>query len=182
MYLRDERRTGRGLAAGIASAMGLGLSVGLAVLLSACASGSGPEDAYKQLTRVDYGKPYIGMSKAEVLSCAGQPRSRIPAGAGAETLVYHYSGAGPVPQASDADSGDKKSSSPFGGKKKSKGPKPDCSASLTFEDDKLVRVSYAHMNVRSPYEWQSEDTEEAQEKMRNEALPTCVFSLPRCRR
>ncbi len=65
---------------------------------------------------------------------------------------------------------------------KKKGPKADCSASLTFEKDVLVRVSYAHMNVRSPYEWQSENNEATQEKMRAEGVPTCAFSLPRCRR
>ncbi|HUU66382.1 MAG TPA: hypothetical protein VMW57_03755 [Methyloceanibacter sp.] len=177
MDLRDNRLNGLAATAGVMA------MAGLLGLLSACASGSGPEDAYKQLTRVDQGKPYLGMSKAEVLTCAGQPRSRIPAGPSAETLVYHYSGAGPVPQSADADSGGKKKvSSPFGGKKKSKGPNAECSASLTFEKDVLVRVSYAHMNVRSPYEWQGEKTEAAQEKMRNEGVPTCAFSLPRCRR
>ena len=171
MDLRDAGRTGLNLAAGMALA--LGLAVGLAGLLSGCASSSGPEDAFKALTRVDYGKPYIGMSKAEVLSCAGQPRSRIPAGESSETLVYHYNGAGPVPQAADADSG---------GKKKSKAPAAECSASLTFEKNVLVRVSYAHMNVRSPYDWQNQKNEAAAEKMREEGVPTCVFSLPRCRR
>jgi len=175
MDLRDIRRTGLRLAAGVALVGTLGL------LLAGCASGSGPEDAFKQLTRVDYGKPYLGMTKAEVLSCAGQPRSRLPAAGGTETLVYHYSGAGPVPS---GDAGEaKKAGSPFGGKKKkSKGPKPECSASLTFDKGVLVRVNYAHMNVRSPYEWQSEKSEAAQEKMRKEGVPTCVFSLPRCRR
>jgi hypothetical protein len=143
---------------------GFGLAAGLAALLSACGGGSGPEDAIQQLSRVDYGQPYIGMSKNEVLRCAGQPRSRIPAGTSAETLIYHYSGAGPVPS-----SGDKKQ-------------KPTCSASLTFEKDKLVRVSYAHMLVRSPYDWQSEDDPKKAEQMRNEAVPSCVFSLPRCPR
>ena len=181
MDLRDAGRTGLGFAA--KTAVAVGLAAGLAVLLTACASGSGPQDMVNQLTRVDQGKPYIGMTKPEVLSCAGQPRSRIAAGPNTETLIYHYSGAGPVPQAADADSGGKKKvSSPFGGKKKSKGPAAECSASLTFEKDVLVRVSYAHMNVRSPYDWQSEKNEAAQEKMREEGVPTCAFSLPRCRR
>src|SRR5680860_1252677 len=112
MDLRDAGRTGLNLAAGMALA--LGLAVGLAGLLSGCASSSGPEDAFKALTRVDYGKPYIGLSKAEVLSCAGQPRSRIPAGESSETLVYHYNGAGPESAAAE------------------------CSASLTFEKNVLV--------------------------------------------
>lgn len=43
--------------------MGVILAACLAGLLSGCASGSGPEDAYKQLTRVDHSKPYIGISK-----------------------------------------------------------------------------------------------------------------------
>ena len=134
------------------------------MLVAGCGGGSGPADTYKQLTRVDYGKPYIGMSKSEVLRCAGQPRSRIPAGTSAETLIYHYSGAGPVPS-----SGDKKQ-------------KPTCTASLTFERERLVRVSYAHMDVRSPYAWQSEDDPKKAEALRREAIPTCVFSLPRCPR
>ena len=75
---------------------------------AACAGGSGPEDAFKQLTRVDYGKAYIGMSKAEVLQCAGQPRSVLPAGGGAETLVYRYNGAGPVPGGGSSGKKDKK--------------------------------------------------------------------------
>jgi hypothetical protein len=134
-------------------------------LVAACGGGSGPGDAIQQLSRVDYGKPYIGMSKPEVLRCAGQPRSRIPAGKTTETLVYHYSGAGPVPS-----SGDKKKE------------KATCTASLTFEKDKLVRVSYAHMEVRSPYDWQSEDNPEKAEEMRRSEVPSCVFSLPRCPR
>ena len=86
MDLRNSRRNGL---------VGFGFAAALAGVSAGCASGSGPQDAYTQLTRVDYGKPYVGMSKAEVLKCAGQPRSRIPAGSSAETLIYHYSGAGP---------------------------------------------------------------------------------------
>ena len=161
------------------SLAGVVLAAGLGLLVSGCAGGSGPEDTYKQLTRVDYGKAYIGMSKAEVLKCAGQPRSRIPAGATAKTLIYHYSGAGPVPSGGGGDK--KKRSNPFSKKKKSKGD-TECTASLVFEKDRLVRVSYAHKNVRSPYEWQSEDDPKKAEAMRRAPLPTCTFSLPRCPR
>ena len=142
------------------------MAAALTGLLAACAN-TGPGDALQQLTAVDYGKPYLGMSKAEVLNCAGQPRSRIPAGPTTETLVYHYNGAGPVPGAT----GDKNQKTTF-----------NCTASLTFEKGALVRVSYAHMNVRSPYEWQSEDDPEKAEQMRKEGVPTCPFSLPRCPR
>ena len=147
----------------------MALAVAIGVLLAGCGGGSGPQDAYKQLTRVDYGKPYIGMSKSEVLSCAGSPRSRIPAGQTTETLVYHYSGAGPVPGSQGA--GDKNEKQ-----------KSDCTASLTFEKDKLVRVSYAHMETRSPYAWQKERDPEKKEQMRREGVPSCTFSLPRCPR
>jgi hypothetical protein len=156
--------------------MGVILAACLAGLLSGCASGSGPEDAYKQLTRVDHSKPYIGMSKTEVLKCAGQPRARLPASGGAETLVYHYSGAGPVP----SGGGDKKSSNPFS-KKKKKGD-TECTASLVFENERLIRVSYAHKKGRSPYEWQGEKDPQKAEEMRRALLPTCTFSLPRCLR
>ena len=138
------------------------LAGALGCLASGCAGGSGPEDTFKQLTRVDYGKPYHGMSKQEVLRCAGQPRSRIPAGSSAETLIYHYSGSGPVP---DADT-----------------KNATCTASLTFEKQTLVKVSYAHMKVRSPYAWQNEDDPEKAERLRREGAPSCVFSLPQCPR
>jgi hypothetical protein len=142
-----------------AAAAGLMMAAALA---SGCGGGSGPEDALRQLSQIDYGKPYIGMNKDEVLRCAGQPRSRIPAGKTTETLVYHYTGSGPVP-------GETKE-------------KATCTASLTFEKGTLVRVSYAHMDVRSPYAWQSENDPKKAEQMRREGTPTCVFSLPRCPR
>lgn len=137
-------------------------AIGLATTVSGCAGGSGPEDTYKALTRVDYGKPYIGMSQAEVLRCAGQPRSKIPAGSSAETLIYHYNGQGPVPGAATKNA--------------------TCTASLTFERGKLVRVSYAHKDVRSPYAYQSEDDPKKAEELRRAQVPSCVFSLPQCPR
>jgi hypothetical protein len=176
MDLREKRLNGLALTAALVTA------AGLTALISGCAGGSGPEDAFNQLTRVDYGQPYIGMSKAEVLSCAGQPRSTIAAGPSTETLVYHYNGGGPVPGAAPAKAEGKKKKSPFS--TGSSEPKGDftCTASLTFEQEKLVRVSYAHMQTRSPYDWQKEKDPEKREQMREEGVPTCVFSLPRCPR
>lgn len=173
-----KTRARKGLASKGMALMGVIVAACLAGLLSGCGGGSGPEDAYKQLTRVNHAEPYIGMSKAEVLKCAGQPRARLPASGGAETLVYHYSGAGPVPSGG-ADK--KKSSNPFS-KKKKKGGDTECTASLVFENERLVRVSYAHKNARSPYAWQGEKDPKKAEEMRNAPLPTCVFSLPRCPR
>jgi hypothetical protein len=45
----------------------------------------------------DPAKPYLGMSKEAILACAGAPYAKYKSGADAETLTYHYSGAGPVP-------------------------------------------------------------------------------------
>lgn len=155
LHARREQRPAGTIGAALATA-------GLACLLTACTGFSGPEQAYKDLTRVDYGKPYIGMTKQQVIGCAGQPRSRIPAGSGGETLIYHYNGEGPVPGGSPKDA--------------------TCTASLTFEGGTLVRVNYSHKEGRSPYAWQSEKDPEKAEQMRRETPPTCVFSLPRCRR
>jgi len=157
MTLRARREKFSASSIGVAALIG-----GLAVLASGCAGGgfSGPEQAIKDLTRVDHGKPYVGMSKQQVLSCAGQPRSRIPASGGAETLIYHYKGAGPVPGGTPKDA--------------------TCTASLTFSDGKLIRVSYSHKEGRSPYAWQAEKDPEKAAQMRKEGTPTCVFSLPRC--
>ena len=180
----DLRRIRHGRAVLIA---GMLLAAGLAAILGACAY-SGPSDMVNQLTTPDYGKPYIGMSKAEVLKCAGEPRSRIATGSNSETLIYHYSGAGPVPGGTAApakkdkkDKKDKKASGPFSGLSQAK-QDFTCSASLAFEGDQLVRVSYAHRDVRSAYQWEHEKDPKKQEEMKREGVPTCVFSLPRCPR
>ena len=39
-------------------------------------------------------------------------------------------------------------------------------------------MSFAHKDVRSPYDWQSEKDPKKQEEMRKEDVPTCTFSLP----
>jgi hypothetical protein len=138
----------------------------------------------------DPAAPYLGMTKGEILACAGEPHARLRMGANAETLTYHYSGAGPVP-AEEAKPGEKDKSKDkktsiadiFGDKKgKKKNKDWTCSASLKFEDGKLVSVNFAHKDVRSPYEWQAEKDPIKQEAKRKEVMPTCTFSLPRCTR
>ena len=47
----------------------------------------------------DPAKPYLGMTKEAIIACAGEPYAKYRSGAEAETLTYHYSGAGPVPAA-----------------------------------------------------------------------------------
>ena len=144
----------------------------------------------------DPAAPYLGMSKAEIIACAGEPHARYESGAASETLTYHYSGDGPVPAAPGEKKKDEPSF-PFGGDKKKggggketgdkkKGDKKkgdkgwSCAASLVFENDRLVQVSFAHKDVRSPYDWQSEKDPKKAEKMRTAEVPTCTFSLPRC--
>jgi hypothetical protein len=149
----------------------------------------------------DPAAPYLGMSQAEIIACAGAPHSRFQSGADKETLTYRYSGDGPVPaeksksdekKSGDKKSGDKKSdekkseknklSSIFGKDKKKENKDWTCSASLVFEAGKLVRVNFAHRDVHSPYDWQSEKDEKKAEQMRKEGVPSCNFSLPRCMR
>jgi hypothetical protein len=180
----------------------------------------------------DPAKPYLGMSKEAIIACAGEPYAKYRSGAEAETLTYHYSGAGPVPappgekkkkegglagffpggkdktdkqdeqaeagaaseDAGEADNktGKKKNETAEAGdasekvnkRGKKKGAKKDsgwtCTASLVFESGRLAQVSFAHKDVRSPYDWQKEKNPEKQEAMRNKPLPTCTFSLPNC--
>jgi hypothetical protein len=174
-----------------ASAMRVRLALILPVLaaaapLASCATAvQGPADMARQITRSDPTGPYIGMTKAEVIACAGQPHSRY-GGAAGETLTYHYSGAGPVPspEKDDKKQDDKKQKSPFagiGGKKKDDG-NWDCTASFAFDGDRVTRISFAHKNVDSPYAWQKEKDPEKAEKMREAGVPTCAFSLPNCPR
>ena len=88
----------------------------------------------------------------------------------------------PAPTTTQEDNGDEDGN----GEGKKKGKKKDkdwtCSASLKFEDGKLVSVNFAHKDVRSPYEWQAEKDPIKQEAKRKEVMPTCTFSLPRCTR
>jgi hypothetical protein len=131
----------------------------------------------------DPAKPYLGMSKEEIIACAGEPHAILKKGPQVESLTYHYSGAGPVP----APPGEKKKKSKpsfFGDKDKDKKKDKDwtCTASLVFENGRLVRVNFAHKDVRSPYQWQSEKNPEKAEAMRKEPVPTCDFSLPNCAR
>ena len=193
----------------------------------------------------DPARPYLGMSKDAVVACAGEPYGRYKSGSNAETLTYHYSGAGPVPGApgekkkkegglagffpggdkadkadkkgdpsetgeagakggtggksetgeaseagaqggkgSKSEMGDATEAGAKGGKGGKKNKKKDggwtCTASLVFEDGKLARVSFAHKDVRSPYDWQKEKNPKKQEELRNAPLPTCTFSLPNC--
>lgn len=194
------------------------------VLVSA---GAGLYAASGAAAKPDPAAPYLGMSVTDILACAGDPHSRFESGPNKETLVFRYTGTGPVPaekaKADDKSSGGKKSAdkksnatksddkksddAKSGAKpsddKKSDDSKPDtnklssifgksskkkenadwtCSASLVFEDGKLVRVNFAHKDVHSPYDWQAEKDPVKQEEKRKEGVPTCEFSLPKCPR
>jgi len=200
----------------------------LATLVLASA-GAGPYATAGVLSKPDPAAPYLGMSVTAILACAGEPHSRFESGPNKETLVFRYTGTGPVPaektdgkssggktsggkksdkQAdatkSDANkSADKTSADKSSGDKKADDRKPDtnklssifgknskkkenadwtCSASLVFEDGKLVRVNFAHKDVHSPYDWQAEKDPVRQEEKRKEGVPTCEFSLPKCAR
>ena len=206
------------------------------VLVSACAglyAGAGA------VAKQDPAAPYLGMSVTAILACAGEPHSRFESGPNKETLVFRYTGTGPVPaektdgkssggktsggkksdkqaDATKSDAGksadqtsadkasdDAKSAGKPSGDKKADDSKPDtnklssifgknskkkenadwtCSASLVFEDGKLVRVNFAHKDVHSPYDWQAEKDPVRQEEKRKEGVPTCEFSLPKCAR
>jgi hypothetical protein len=129
----------------------------------------------------DPARPYLGMSKEQIIACAGEPHAKLKRGADGETLTYRYSGAGPVPAAPGEKKKQKDGLSALIDKGKKKGDKSwSCIASLVFEKDRLVRVTFAHKDARSPYAWQSVKDPKKQEAMRNEEVPTCDFSLPNC--
>jgi hypothetical protein len=120
----------------------------------------------------DPAKPYLGMTKDQVIACAGKPSGSYGTTSG-ETLVYHYSGAGPVPSAAKEKPDQK---NPFA---KSKSEKNwDCSASLSFEGGQLTRVNFAPRGVVSPYEKKKDP--KTGEKVTVTPPPPCNFSLPNC--
>ena len=106
------------------------------LLVSGCQS---PKATFERTFLPDPAKPYVGMTKEQIIACAGTPAGRYNTNTG-ETLVYHYSGAGPVPQAAPKKD-ESKQTSPFGKKKSDKDY--DCNASLVFEGGHLSRVTFA---------------------------------------
>jgi hypothetical protein len=156
----------------------------LAVLLATCTGLCGSALLIAAAYAGDPARPYLGMTREEIVACAGEPYGALKKGADVETLTYHYTGEGPVP----APPGEKKKKDKpgFFGDKGDKDKKKDrgwtCTASLTFEGGRLVRVSFAHKDARSPYAWQSEKNPKKAEAMRKEGSPTCSFSLPNCHR
>jgi len=158
-------------------------SVSTLRLLVACAMlGEGFAPGTAQAA--DPAAPYLGMTETEIVACAGEPHSRYRSGENAETLTYHYNGAGPVPaEAGKSGQKEKKPSiaDAFGGNKdKTKGKDWTCTASLKFEDGKLASAVFAHRDVHSPYDWQKQRDPVKQEQMRKAGVPTCTFSLPNC--
>ncbi len=125
-------------------------------------------------------EPYRGMSKEQIIACAGKPASMYTRNTG-ETLVYHYNGAGPVPGAEPkkAEKKEKKEAPSLFGGRKSSGDWT-CTASLAFEDGRLTRVSFAHRDTVSPYEQKRDPTTGKKEYVT--PPEPCTFSLPNCRR
>ena len=161
-------------------------SLAAGLLVASCAN---PSATIKEIAYGDPTKPYLGMSKEELISCAGQAYATYPSGA-TETLTYHYTGAGPVPadpaksdKKRDDDKANQKGGLMSGLKKKDDNKNWTCAASFTFLDGRVSKIVFAHRDVTSPYAYQSGNS--AEERAKNESkgpqeVPTCQFSLPRC--
>ena len=145
------------------------LAVGLGV--SACQA---PVQNFERTFLADPAKPYVGMTKEQIIACAGTPAGRYNTNTG-ETLVYHYNGAGPVPTAAPKKQDDAKAN-PFGSKKSDKNY--DCNASLVFEGGRLTRVTFTPRLAVSPYETKKDP--KTGEKVPVEQPKPCSFSLPNC--
>ena len=78
---------------GLVALLVAGLSLG------ACQA---PVATFERTMLGDPAKPYLGMTKAQIIACAGTPAGSYATGTG-ETIIYHYSGAGPVPSAAKSD-------------------------------------------------------------------------------
>ena len=156
------------------------------LLVASCAN---PTATLKHIAYGDPAAPYLGMSKTDIIACAGQPHSRYQSSGATETLTYHYQGAGPVPgEAPKAEekgkSEEKKKGGILGGLKKDD-KNWTCTASLVFENDHLIKVNFAVKDVQSPYAYQGGKSAKERQKNSGEGpteQPTCTFSLPRCLR
>jgi hypothetical protein len=139
---------------------------------SSCQS---PRATFERTFLPDPAKPYLGMSKEQIIACAGPPSGSYSTNTG-DTLTYHYSGAGPVPTAAPKKQDDSKKSNPFGGKKSDNNY--DCAASLAFEGGHLVRVTFAPRLAVSPYQTKNDPT--TGKKVLVDQPKPCTFSLPNC--
>jgi len=150
------------------------LRVALALLAACfCASAcQAPRSTLERALSADPVEPYRGMSKEEIIACAGAPSSSYTRDTG-ETLVYHYSGSGPVP-----GTGKKKKEQGASIFSKTSSGDWTCSASLVFEEGRLTRVTYAHRDVVSPYEQKRDPTTGKKEYVT--PPEPCRFSLPNC--
>jgi len=151
-------------------AMLAGLAVGF--YLSACQS---PRATFDAVVLGDPAKPYLGMTKDQVIACAGKPSGSYGTTNG-EALIYHYSGPGPVPSAQKQKSDDR--GNPFAKSKSDKTWK--CSATLSFEEGRLARVNFAPRDVVSPYAKKKDP--KTGEKVTVTPPEPCTFSLPNCSR
>jgi hypothetical protein len=147
----------------------------LAILTAGLAASScqAPVQTFERNFLADPAKPYLGMTKEQIIACAGKPAGSYGTTSG-ETLTYHYSGAGPVPTAATAKSDEPKG--PLGKPKSDKNYA--CNASLSFEGGKLARVTFAPRDVVSPYEKKKDP--KTGEKVYVKPPEPCTFSLPNC--
>ena len=121
----------------------------LAVLIAGLvASGCQSPRSTFERTFFDPTKPYIGMTKEQVVACAGKPSGSYGTTSG-ETLTYHYTGAGPVPTAAPAKSG-------RGQRARSASRNPtrtgNAARASPSKAARLARVTFAPRDVVSPYE------------------------------
>ena len=94
-------------------------------------------------------------------------------------MVYRYNGDGPIPGANKSTDKKKKDAGGSVFTKKSTGDWT-CNASLVFDADHLVRVTYAANGVVSPYT-ERKDSKTGERTYVTPPKP-CVFSLPNCAR
>lgn len=148
---------------------GIATTIALSMALGACQA---PMATIERTVKGDPGKPYYGMTKAEIIACAGQPRGSYMRGA-AESLTYHYSGAGPVPgpPPKKTDKTDM-----MGRPKENKDW--TCAATLTFEQGRLTNATFAPKEVVSPYATKVDP--KTHEKVPVPQPEPCTFSLPNC--
>jgi hypothetical protein len=137
------------------------LAVGVAV--ASCAA---PVQTFERAIYGDPAKPYFGKTKAEMIACAGAPFGSFTHNT-TETLTYHYSGAGPVPGEVQKKADDQAQGGMFGAKKQDKNYK--CTASLGFENDRLVRVNFAPRLIITPYTHQKNSEPKAKKAQKGDA-------------